>query len=101
MGRCDDPCTYDSPGAGHLDNLDCDRVSVGITQCAETVSWPDGGTTPVRGEKNTDWEGGYRVPAMVRGTGLVPARREINDLFSRRTGLRRWSRPRASLRSKT
>ena len=39
---------------------------------AETFSWPDGGTTPFRGEKNTNWEGGYRVPAMVRWPGLVP-----------------------------
>ena len=30
---------------------------------AEVMSWPDGGTTPFRGEKNTNWEGGYRVPA--------------------------------------
>ena len=30
---------------------------------AETFSWPDGGITPFRGEKNTNWEGGYRVPA--------------------------------------
>ena len=30
---------------------------------AEVMSWPDGGTTPFRGEKNTKWEGGYRVPA--------------------------------------
>ena len=29
---------------------------------AETFTWPDGGTTPFRGEKNTNWEGGYRVP---------------------------------------
>ena len=29
---------------------------------AEEMSWPDGGTTPFRGEKNTNWEGGYRVP---------------------------------------
>ena len=28
-------------------------------------SWPDAGTTPFRGEKNTNWEGAYRVPAMV------------------------------------
>src|SRR5471030_1943151 len=33
---------------------------------AETFSWPDGGTTPFKGEKNTNWEGGYRVPAMIR-----------------------------------
>ena len=49
---------------------------------AETFSWPDGGTTPFRGEKNTNWEGGYRVPAMVRWPGLVPPRIEINGVFS-------------------
>ena len=49
---------------------------------AEAFSWPDGGTTPFRGEKNTNWEGGYRVPAMVRWPGLVPPRTEINDIFS-------------------
>ena len=49
---------------------------------AETFSWPDGGTTPFKGEKNTNWEGGYRVPAMVRWPGQVPARTEINDVFS-------------------
>jgi arylsulfatase len=49
---------------------------------AEAFSWPDGGTTPFKGEKNTNWEGGYRVPAMVRWPGLVPARTEINDVFS-------------------
>ena len=49
---------------------------------AETFSWPDGGTTPFRGENNTNWEGGYRVPAMIRWPGVVPPRIEINDLFS-------------------
>jgi arylsulfatase len=49
---------------------------------AETFSWPDGGTTPFRGEKNTNWEGGYRVPAMIRWPGQVPARTEINGIFS-------------------
>ena len=36
-------------------------------------SWPDAGTTPFRGEKNTNWEGGYRVPAVVRWPGQDPA----------------------------
>jgi arylsulfatase A-like enzyme len=49
---------------------------------AEAFSWPDGGTTPFRGEKNTNWEGGYRVPAMVRWPGLVPPRIEFNEIFS-------------------
>jgi arylsulfatase A-like enzyme len=49
---------------------------------AETFTWPDGGVTPFRGEKNTNWEGGYRVPALVRWPGLVQPRTEINDIFS-------------------
>ena len=58
---------------------------------AETFSRPDGGTTPFKGEKNTNWEGGYRVPAMVRWPGLVPAHTEINEIFSAEDGRRRWS----------
>jgi arylsulfatase len=49
---------------------------------AETFSWPDGGTTPYRSEKNTNWEGGYRVPALVRWPNMVQPRTEINDIFS-------------------
>ena len=49
---------------------------------AETFSWPDGGTTPFRGEKNTNWEGGYRVPAVVRWPGHVEPRSEFNQIFS-------------------
>jgi arylsulfatase A-like enzyme len=33
--------------------------------------WPDAAITPYRGEKNTNWEGGYRVPAMVRWPGKI------------------------------
>jgi hypothetical protein len=35
--------------------------------------WPDGGITPFRGEKNTNWEGAYRVPIAVRWPGKIPA----------------------------
>ncbi|MGC1955039.1 MAG: arylsulfatase [Gammaproteobacteria bacterium] len=34
-------------------------------------TWPDAGATPFRGEKNTNWEGGWRVPAMVRWPGRI------------------------------
>jgi len=40
---------------------------------AEVFSWPDGGTIPFKGEKNTTWEGGFRVPAMVRWPGKIAA----------------------------
>jgi arylsulfatase len=36
-------------------------------------TWPDAGMTPFRGEKNTNWEGGWRVPAFVRWPGKIPA----------------------------
>ena len=36
-------------------------------------SWPDAGMTPFRSEKNSNWEGAYRVPAMVRWPGRIPA----------------------------
>jgi arylsulfatase A-like enzyme len=38
---------------------------------SESFSWPDGGTTMFRGEKNTQWEGGYRVPCAIRWPGVV------------------------------
>jgi arylsulfatase len=49
---------------------------------AEAMTWPDGGTPMHRGEKNTNWEGGYRVPAMVRWPGLVRPGTVINDIFA-------------------
>ena len=49
---------------------------------AEMMSWPDGGTTPFRGEKNTNWEGGYRVPLTVRWPGVIKPGTEINDIIS-------------------
>jgi arylsulfatase len=45
-------------------------------------SWPDAGTTPFRSEKNTSWEGAYRVPAMVRWPGKIPAGSISNDIVS-------------------
>ena len=49
---------------------------------AEAFTWPDGGTTMFRGEKNTQWEGGYRVPCMMRWPGLIKPGTVINDIGS-------------------
>lgn len=49
---------------------------------AEKFTWPDGGTTPFRGEKGTTWEGGFRVPMMVRWPGVVKPGTIVNDIFS-------------------
>ena len=43
-------------------------------------TWPDAGMTPFRGEKNTNWEGGWRVPAFVRWPGKIPAGRITNEI---------------------
>jgi hypothetical protein len=49
---------------------------------AEVMSWPDGGTTPFRGEKNTNWEGGYRVPTLIRWPGVIEPGTIYNDVFA-------------------
>ncbi|MGD9137421.1 MAG: arylsulfatase [Desulfobacterales bacterium] len=43
-------------------------------------TWPDAAMTPFRGEKNTNWEGGWRVPAMVRWPGRIPADTVTNEI---------------------
>ena len=45
-------------------------------------SWPDGAMTPFRGEKNTNWEGAFRVPGMVRWPGRIRAGAVSNDVVS-------------------
>ena len=45
-------------------------------------AWPDGAITPFRSEKNTNWEGGWRVPAFVRWPGKFEAGKILNGLFS-------------------
>ncbi len=47
---------------------------------AETFTWPDGGTTMFRGEKNTQWEGGYRVPTLIKWPGVIKPGTVINEI---------------------
>jgi arylsulfatase A-like enzyme len=49
---------------------------------AEVFSWPDGGCTPYRNEKNSMYDGGYRVPMMARWPGRFPAGAECNGIFA-------------------
>jgi arylsulfatase A-like enzyme len=49
---------------------------------AEIMFWPDGGMTPFRGEKATAWEGGFRVPAMIRWPGKIKPGQVSNDIVA-------------------
>src|SRR5271165_203410 len=48
---------------------------------AEIFSWPDGGNHPFRGEKGTTYEGGFRVPAVLRWPGIIKPGTIINDIM--------------------
>jgi arylsulfatase A-like enzyme len=77
---------------GHVGHLLHKLDELGITQDtivmystdngAELMSWPDGGSTPFRGEKNTNYEGGWRVPCLIRWPGVIEAGTVSNDVFS-------------------
>ncbi len=49
---------------------------------AEKFSWPDGGNSPFRNEKASNWEGAYRVPTAIRWPGVIKPGTVLNDIFS-------------------
>jgi arylsulfatase A-like enzyme len=49
---------------------------------AEKFSWPDGGTSPFRNEKASNWEGAYRVPCFIRWPGVIQPGTILNDICS-------------------
>ena len=49
---------------------------------AEIALWPDGAMTPFRSEKGTTWEGGFRIPMMVRWPGVIKPSTVYNDIIS-------------------
>jgi len=69
----------------HLDALgiaDNTIVLFATDNGAQVFSWPDGNMTPFRGEKNSNWEGAYRIPMMVRWPGRIPAGTVSNGIMS-------------------
>ena len=64
---------------GQLDNtILCFTTDNG----AETITFPDGGTTPFKGGKLSTWEGGMRAPMLVRWPGHIKPGTILNDIFS-------------------
>jgi arylsulfatase A-like enzyme len=57
-------------------------VVYGTDNGAEVMSWPDGGNTPYRGEKATNWEGGYRTPCLIRWPGVIKPGTVYSDFFA-------------------
>jgi len=79
---------FDSVVGELLNKLDelgiADNTIVVITtdNGAEVMTWPDGGNTPFYGEKGTTWEGGMRVPCVVRWPGVVKQGVVVNEVMS-------------------
>ena len=65
-----------------LDIADNTIVIYSTDNGSQTNTYPDGGAEPFRGEKGSTWEGGFRVPALVRWPGTVKPGTVINDIFS-------------------
>jgi arylsulfatase A-like enzyme len=77
----------DSVGAllKHLDDIGVANNTIVIFTTdngAEVFTWPDGGMTPFRATKGTVFEGGFRVPCIIRWPGHVPAGKIENGLIS-------------------
>jgi arylsulfatase len=69
----------------HLDDIgEADNTIVIFTtdNGAEVFTWPDGGMTPFRGTKGTVFEGGFRVPCIIRWPGHVPEGKVENGIIS-------------------
>src|SRR5512136_222817 len=64
----------------HLDIADETIVLYTTDNGPHYNSWPDAGITPFRSEKNTNWEGGWRVPAFARWPGKFKAGTVLNDI---------------------
>ena len=66
---------------------------------AEVMTWPDGGATPFRGEKATNWEGGFRVPMVIRWPGVIEPGTINNEIVRPRGLAARPSWPRPAIRT--
>ncbi len=81
-------CDHDELVGQILDYLDANGLADDTIVMYSTDNgphmntWPDGGMTPFRNEKNSNWEGAYRVPAMVRWPGRIPAGEVLNGIVS-------------------
>ena len=82
MAQFDDSVGALLKGLDDLGIADNTIVVFSTDNGAEVFTWPDGGMTPFRATKGTVYEGGFRVPAIIRWPGKVPAGKVENGIFS-------------------
>ena len=82
MKQLDDNIGYVLKKLENMGQLDNTIVVFTTDNGAETVSFPDGGITPFKGQKGEAWEGGYRSPQVVRWPGHIKPGTVKNQMFA-------------------
>ena len=82
MKQMDDNIGYVLDKLSAMGQLDNTIVAFTTDNGAETITFPDGGTTPFKGQKGEAWEGGYRSPMVVRWPGHIKAGVWTSQIFS-------------------